>query len=210
MTCITLALLGKVDDKLKKRLEDSKTLRDYFIGKAKTNFLLATTETKVGFEGVQALQMEFDERQTEDLIALIAERDVDYSLPVFRIYADPFNTPSLAADNRVGDGFIIKADRPYDSPEGNLKLLRAINSGSKVTATHRRSGEPTAIMNNRILLARCGPHHPKDEEILRPFTTTSRKFIKIHVLAFNVKNGKITVDNTYKPKTVKIPPHPTY
>ncbi|MFH1055532.1 MAG: fructose 1,6-bisphosphatase [Candidatus Altiarchaeota archaeon] len=200
MTYITLALLGKVDENVRKRIAESTALKDYLIHK---NVLLATSENKVSFEGVTALQMELQERQTEDLIALIAEADVDYSLPAYRIYADPFNTTSLAEDNRVGDGFIIKAGSAYDSPEDNLRLLRALKAGAKITSVHRRSGEISSTMDNRMLLSRCGPYHPLDEEILRPFQGKEKKTVKIQVLAFSVKNGRITVDNTYKPKNVK-------
>lgn len=204
MTCITVAILGKVDERLRKRLEDSTHLKDHLISGDKTKFLLATTETKISFDGVDTLQMDIVERQSEDLIALIADRSVDYSLSAYKTYADPFNTPSLVEDQRIGDGFILKADRPYDSPQENLKLLRAIRGGARLTAVHRRSGEVSAVINNRILLARCGPYHPKDEEILKPYDTKAKKTVKLQVISFNIRGGKITVDNTHKPKTVKM------
>jgi fructose 1,6-bisphosphatase len=205
MTCISLALLDKVDDGLKKRIEDSKVLQDHLIGKAGADFLLTTAEKKVAFEGVKPLQIELQERQSEDLIALIALSDVDYSAPVYRIYADPFNTTSLVDDNRVGDGFIIHAGHNFDSPDDNLRLLRAMKSGTRIDSVYRRGGEPSAIMDGRILIARCGPYHPQVDEILKPFQSKVKKAIKVHVLPFNVSRGKITVDNTFKPSVVKIP-----
>jgi hypothetical protein len=205
MTCITLALLDKVDGGLKKRMEDSKVLQDHLIGKAGADFLLATTDRRIAFEGVKPLQIDVRERQPEDLIALISESDVDYSAPVFRIYADPFNTSSLVDDSLTGDGFIIKAGRNFDSPEDNLRLLRAMKAGSRIDSVFRRGGEPTALMDSRIFIARYGSHHPTVEEILKPFQSKARKAVRLHVLPFNVRNGKITVDNTFKPNAVKLP-----
>ena len=203
MTCITLAQLGKVDDRLRKRLEDSKALKDHIILGEK--YLLATSDNKVHFEGVDTLELNVQERQHEELIALTAEADVDYSMTAFRIYADPFNTPSLVDDSTIADGFIFKTNRPYDSPEENLKLLRALKSGEKITAVHRRSGELSAVMNKRIMLMRSGQYHPSARELLALFQSKARKATKLQVLAFNIKDGKITIDNTYKPKAVKLP-----
>lgn len=205
MTCITLALLDKVDGGLKKRMEDSKVLQDHLIGKAGADFLLATTEKRIAFEGVKPIQIDVQERQPEDLIALISESDVDFSAPVFKIYADPFNTTSLVDDNLIGDGFIIKAGLNFDSPEDNLRLLRAMKAGSRIDSVFRRGGEPSAVMDGRILIARCGHSHPSVGEILKPFQSKAKKAARLHVLPFNVRNGKITVDNTFKPNAVKFP-----
>jgi fructose 1,6-bisphosphatase len=205
MTCITFALLEKVDERLGKRMEDSKVLQDHLIGRAGADFLLATTERRTAFDGVKTIQLDVHERQSEDLITLISESEVDFSAPAYRVYADPANTPSLVDDNRVGDGFIIKAGRPYDSPEDNLRLLRALKGGARIESVYRRGGEPSAVIDSRILMARCGPYHPSVDEMLKPFQSKARKAVKLHVLPFNVKNGKITVDNTFKPTVLKFP-----
>jgi fructose 1,6-bisphosphatase len=204
MTCITLALLKEVDERLKKRLEDSTVLLDHLVDEAGENFLLATTEKKTEFEGVNPIQMEFRERANEELIALISGQAVDFSQVAFRIYADPFNTKSLVSDSRIGDGFIVKAGRVFDSPEDNLRLLRAIGDGTRVQSVHRKSGEQSAIMDERLFLARCGAYHPSPEEILRPFGTRAKKGALLHVLSIGLKNGKITVDNTSKTSTVRM------
>ncbi len=204
MTCVTLALLDKVDDRLRKRMDDSTVLQDYLIDKAGVDFLLATTEREQTFEGVEPVQLCFQERDEEGLLALIADKPVDYSLPAYRIYADPFNTPGLVDDQQIADGFTLKAGRAYHMPEDSLMLLRALKDDAKVTSAYRRGGFPSAVLSDRILLARHGPYHPRIEDILRPFPTRMKGGVKIHTLPFTVKNGKITVDNTFKPKTVKL------
>lgn len=204
MTCVTLALLGTVDEKLKKRLQDTRALQDHYLGKAGADYLLATSERRLPFEGVTPLQMDAPERASEDYIALISQSPADFSLPAYRIYADPFNTPGLVDDNRIGDGFILRAAGVYDSPEDNLRLLRALKAGAKISAAFRRGGEPSAAMDDRLLLARSGPYHPSEEDILRPFSAKAGKAVKLHVLSFNVKGGKITIDNTFRPKTAKL------
>ena len=207
MTCISLVLLdgGGADRGLERRLEASRLLKDHLIGRAGASFLLTTSDGKLRFEGASPLQLNISERDSEDLIALIAEKDVDFSPQAYRIYCDPFNTPSLVEDNLVADGFILKADTNYDSPEDNLRLLRALKKGAAIEAAYRRGGEPSAAFSRRILLARCGPYHPKTDEVLRPFQQAKgRGGVKLHVLAFSVKNARITVDNTFKPKTARL------
>jgi len=207
MTCITAAILEKVDERLKKRLEETKALKDHLIAKAgKTSFLIATTESRMEFEGIKPIQMQFAERKDEEIILIIAEKGADYSLSAYRVFADPFNTPSLIEDNRIGDGFIVRAGQTtYDTPKDDFKLLSNIKKGERISAVYRRSGEPSAIMDARMMMARCGPYHPKTEEVLRPFDSKAKKAIKAYVVSFAVNGGKITVDNTFKPKTVKIP-----
>jgi hypothetical protein len=79
-----------------------------------------------------------------------------------------------------------------------------VRRGARIEAVYRRSGEPSAVIDDRVYLARCGPYHPKTEEIIKPFQVKDRAAVKLRTLAFNIKNAKITVDNTFKPKTVKM------
>jgi hypothetical protein len=209
MTCVTLALLGGVDERLRNRLAESKVLRDHLIGKAGADFLLATTEVPAAFEGVAPLQLTFTERREESLVALIsASGEADFSWAACRTYADPYNTPGLVDDARIGDGFIVRAGRNFDIPEDGLRLLRALKAGGRIDAVFRRDGERSAAMDRRLLLARCGPGHPALEDILTPLKSKAAGARRIHVLPFSLKDGRITVDNTYKPKTVKLPPKP--
>jgi len=205
MTCVTIALLEKVDDKLKRKLDGSKVLVDHLILEAgKEKYLLAITGEKTDFEGVKPVQLAFEERPSEELVAVLSVKEVDYSLPAYRIYADPLNTESLVTDGRIGDGFIIKAGKVFDTPEDSLKLLRALKAGARIDGVYKKGGEPSAAMNNRVLLARCGPYHPTVDEILRPFKAKPKKAVDARLVCFSLRNGRMTVDNTYKPKTVKI------
>lgn len=206
MTSVSLAVLGKVDDGLRRRLEDSGVLRDHLVGKAGCNFLLATSDKPIVYEGVTPVRLDIRERAVEELIAFIAEEDVDYSGHAYRVYADPYNTRGLVGDERIGDGFIIRAGRPYDSPEDNLRLLRAMKAGAKVDAVYRRDGEAAASMGGRVFIARWGPYHPGLEDFLRPLKAKAADAVKVHVLSFSVKDCKLTVDNTLKPKTGRLPP----
>ncbi len=207
MTSVSLAVLGKVDDGLRRRLEGSGVLRDHLVGRAGCNFLLATSDKPIVYEGVNPVRLDIHERAGgEELLAFIAEEDVDYSWHAYRVYADPCNTPGLVGDERIGDGFIIRAGRPYDSPEDNLRLLRALKAGARVDAVYRRDGESAASMGGRVFIARWGPYHPGLEDFLRPLKAKAADAVKVHVLPFSVKDGKLTVDNTHKPKTGRLPP----
>jgi len=207
MTSVSLAILGKVDDSLRRRLEDSRALKDYLIGGAGCNFLLATSDKPAVYEGVNPVRLDIHERgEQEELLAFIANEDVDYSGHAYRVYADPFNTPGLVSDARIGDGFIIRAGRPYDSPEDTFRLLRALKAGARVDVVYRRDGEAAAAMDGRVFIARCGPYHPGREDILRPLKAKAEGSTRIQILSFSVKDGRLTVDNTHKPKTGRLPP----
>lgn len=60
--------------------------------------------------GPGAAEMTFEERPSEPIIALLADKTEPsaFNLPLARIYADPFTTTGLVIDSRMHDGFIFE------------------------------------------------------------------------------------------------------
>jgi fructose 1,6-bisphosphatase len=201
MVCVSLALLDRVDDGLGRRLEDSPKVRDFLIGKSGVDFLLAVTEDDARFTGVEPLRLRITPRTPENIIALLADEPVDFSIPLYRAYADPFNTRGLISDPDIGDGFIFKTkEGVFHTPEDGLSLLRRLQGGAGVESVLRREGEYAAAADGRLMMARYGRKHPLVEDILRPFPGGNG----LHVLSFSVDDGGITVDNTFKPEDLDL------
>ncbi len=57
--------------------------------------------------GPGVAEMEFEERPAEPLLVFAADKTepAAFNLPIFRIFADPFNTPGLIIDPRMHKGF---------------------------------------------------------------------------------------------------------
>ncbi len=204
MVCVSFAVLPKADKGLGGKLKDEPAILDHYVGAAgKTHYLLATTEDEAAFTGLSPLQMCFEERGKEDLIALISQANVNYSMPLFRLYADPLSNKSLVADDRLSSGFTFRAQGIFHTPEDSIRLLRALDSGSKITGVYRREGVSSAVADSRIIVMRAGDYHPPVAEALKAFKGGSDGGAKkLHVVAVTVKSGKISVDNTFKPKAI--------
>jgi fructose 1,6-bisphosphate aldolase/phosphatase len=72
--------------------------------------------------GVAELVME--ERVSEPVVTFHADKTEPgaFNLPIFRIFADPFNTAGLVIDPKMHDGFIFEV---YDVMEGKSVLLKS-------------------------------------------------------------------------------------
>jgi len=71
--------------------------------------------------GPGAAEIEFEERQAEPFVAFAADKTAPgaFNYPIFRIFADPFNTAGLVIDQKLHDGFNFEV---YDI-KGNKKVL---------------------------------------------------------------------------------------
>jgi len=74
--------------------------------------------------GPGVAELEMEERVSEPVVTFHADKTEPgaFNLPLFRIFADPFNTAGLVIDPKMHDGFIFEV---YDVMEGKSVLLKS-------------------------------------------------------------------------------------
>ncbi len=212
MIHVFFTTLEEVNEGLRSRLSEANTLIDHSIIEGETNWLLATSEREVEFEGVRQNSMEISEREHESFIALVSKEPVDFSNVAFRAYADPVTNPGLVTDKLIGDGFIIEAKTMHDIPQDTFRLARTIREGVHITRAFRMDGEPSAIMDEKILIARIGNKHPSLDLFLSAakaglppfFIGPESGHVNCDITLFSIKDGAITIDDTFDQKSVEV------
>ena len=95
--------------------------------------------------GPGVAEMEFEERPAEPVVVFTADKTAPgaFNYPMFRIFADPFNTAGLIIDPKLHDGFIfevydIKGDQKIamKCPEEYYDLLALIGSTEDYVIKH--------------------------------------------------------------------------
>ncbi|MFQ5441364.1 MAG: fructose 1,6-bisphosphatase [Thermodesulfobacteriota bacterium] len=147
--------------------------------------------------GPDIIEMEFLERKSEPVIIFIANRAAagTWNLPVYKIFADPFNTAGLVIDPVMFEGFSF---RLLDIKENThitlsnpgdiytLLALAGITSRYVITEVYRnhdrevaakistamlnRKGERALSAFNPVIISRCQEGFPSTGEALEPFT----------------------------------------
>mgnify|MGYP001772630705 FL=1 len=74
--------------------------------------------------GPGVAELEMEEREAEPVITFHADKTEPgaFNLPLFRVFADPFNTAGLVIDPKMHDGFVFEV---YDVFEGRSVLLKS-------------------------------------------------------------------------------------
>lgn len=146
-------------------------------------------------------EMEFTERKSETMLVFMADKVQSglWNMALYKIYADPFNTPGLVMDEEMMDGFTFTViDRQvgetvvFKCPEELYRLLALIGDSSRyVVSEVRRSrdGELAAAVSTErfggyeenhlpaegggadpVLVMRCQAGLPAVGEALEVFT----------------------------------------
>ena len=128
--------------------------------------------------GPGVAEMEFVERPSEPVIVFMADKTAPsaWNLPLFKIFADAFNTAGLVIDTKMHAGFRfevldVKKDMTYelDCPEQIYDLLALLGSTGHyvVKAVYRRSdGEIAATASTARLSLIAGKYVGKDDPVL--------------------------------------------
>ncbi|RKZ01644.1 MAG: fructose 1,6-bisphosphatase [Candidatus Hydrothermota bacterium] len=146
--------------------------------------------------GPGAAEMEFEERKSEPVIIFMADKTSPgaWNLPLFKIFADPFNTAGLVIDPKMHGGFTfdvldVKSGKrvKLNVPEELYDLLTLIGSIEDyiIKAVYRRlDGEIAAVASveklnyiageyvgkdDPVLIVRCQSGFPAVGEVLEPF-----------------------------------------
>lgn len=133
---------------------------------------------------VEAAEMRLTVRPSEPVVCFLADKAApgSWNLHLYRIFADPFNTPSLIADSpmRAGFRFTVRTgdgatEDAFDLPDDLYRLL-ATATGSPASVVSevraRASGEPAAAASmgpDPALLVRCHDGLPSVGEALEAF-----------------------------------------
>lgn len=146
--------------------------------------------------GPGVAEMSFIERKSEPLIIFMADKTSAgaWNLPLYKMFADPFNTAGLIIAPSMHLGFRFEVhdvlERKqifFDSPEEIYDLLVFIGAAGRyvIKAVYTKSGDIAAVTSTQrlaliagryvgkddpVCLVRCQGEFPAVGEVLEPFT----------------------------------------
>lgn len=127
--------------------------------------------------GPGVAEMEFVERKSEPIIIFMGDKCAPgaWNFPLFKMFADPFNTIGLIIDPAMHDGFKfevhdIKKDKNFmlSTPEEMYDLLVLIGSAENyiIKAVYTKKGEIAAASSTQKLFLIAGRYVGKDDPVL--------------------------------------------
>lgn len=128
--------------------------------------------------GPGVAELTFTERQSEPVLVFLADKTSPgaWNIPLFRMFADPFNTPGLVIDPKMHNGFefevhdlLEKTTARFQTPEELHDLLLFIGAPSRYVIRHvYRKGEkePAAATSTQRLNLIAGRYVGKDDPVL--------------------------------------------
>ncbi|ABM80349.1 fructose-1,6-bisphosphate aldolase/phosphatase [Hyperthermus butylicus] len=127
--------------------------------------------------GPGVAEMEFVERPSEPIVVFMADKTEPgaFNLPLYRIFADPFNTAGLVIDPRMHDGFKFEVldvlEGKYvvlNAPEELYDLLALIGTPSRYVIKRiyrKRDNEIAAVVSVERLNLIAGRYVGKDDPV---------------------------------------------
>ena len=132
--------------------------------------------------GPGVAEMEFTERKAEPVIAFMMDKTEPgaFNMPIFRIFADPFNTAGLVIDPSMHQGFVFEiwdvkeSKRVFmKSPEEMYDILALIGGKSRfvIKRVFPKEGgklpadEPVAVISTEKLYQVAGEYVGKDDPV---------------------------------------------
>ncbi len=127
--------------------------------------------------GPGVTEMEFNERKSEPIIIFMADKTSPgaWNLPLYKMFADPFNTAGLVIDPAMHEGFVfevldIKKHKKIalSCPEEMYDLLMFIGAVDRfmIKAVYRKDGEIGATASTQKLSLVAGRYVGKDDPVL--------------------------------------------
>jgi fructose 1,6-bisphosphate aldolase/phosphatase len=123
-------------------------------------------------------EIEFEERPSETVLCFLADKTEPgaWNLPLYRIFADPFNTAGLVIDPKMHAGFALEVHDLFENrrivfecPEDLHHLLLYIGAPSRYVVqrvTSRTLGEPAAVTSTQRLALMAGRYVGKDDPVM--------------------------------------------
>lgn len=127
--------------------------------------------------GPGVAEMEFEERPSEPVIIFMADKTEPgaWNLPLYKMFADPFNTIGLVIDPKMHEGFkfevldLIKNKKVlFSCPEELYDLLIFLGAANKyaVKAVYSKTGEIAAVSSTQRMNLMAGRYVGKDDPVL--------------------------------------------
>ncbi|MEM0130422.1 MAG: fructose 1,6-bisphosphatase, partial [Thermoplasmatales archaeon] len=128
--------------------------------------------------GPGVAEMEFEERKSEPVAAFMMDKTEPgaFNLPIFKMFADPFNTPGLIIDPAMHDGFVFEVWDVIEhkkmmlrTPAEMYDLLALIGSKSRYIIKRvfpaKSEKETVAVVSTDILHDIAGKYVGKDDPV---------------------------------------------
>jgi fructose 1,6-bisphosphate aldolase/phosphatase len=128
--------------------------------------------------GPGVAEMAFEERQSEPVVVFMADKTSPgaWNLPLFQIYANPFNTAGLVIDPTMHKGFEFEVLDVFEKrsirfvcPEDMYELLMFIGATRRYMVKHiyrRQDGQIVASASTQKLSLIAGKYVGKDDPVL--------------------------------------------
>ena len=127
--------------------------------------------------GPGCAEMEIEERKSEPVVIFMADKTSPgaWNFPLYKIFADPFNTAGLVIDSTMHDGFIFKVNDPYSgkmvklsTPEETYDLLAIIGSHEHyvIDSIFKKDGTIAAKASTQKLALIAGKYVGKDDPVM--------------------------------------------
>ncbi|MFP3172063.1 MAG: fructose-1,6-bisphosphate aldolase/phosphatase [Acidilobus sp.] len=157
--------------------EATKVAKELGLYAAGQDLLSDTFSGNVRGLGPGVAEMEFVERPSEPVAIFMADKTEPsaFNLPLYKIFADPFNTVGLVIDPRMHDGFVFTVLDLYEGKAVDLAvpgelydLLALIGTTSRyvIKYIHRKDGEPAAVVSSERLNLIAGKYIGKDDPVM--------------------------------------------
>jgi fructose 1,6-bisphosphate aldolase/phosphatase len=127
--------------------------------------------------GPGVAEMEFEERKSEPVIVFMADKTSPgaWNLPLYKMFADPFNTAGLVIDPTMHDGFRFEIVDVFEhkkivlsAPEEIYDILMFIGAMRRfmVKSVSRKDGLVAAMASTQKLSLIAGKYVGKDDPVL--------------------------------------------
>jgi fructose 1,6-bisphosphate aldolase/phosphatase len=127
--------------------------------------------------GPGVAEMQFTERTAETIVIFMADKTASgaWNLPLYKIFADPFNTIGLVIASNMHSGFtfevhdVLKSKKiTFNAPEEIYDLLIFLGSPSRYALKavyHKETGEIAAVSSTQRLALIAGRYVGKDDPV---------------------------------------------
>ncbi len=156
-----------------KAAEKAKKMKLYAAGQ---DLLVKTFSGNIKGQGPGVAEMEFNERPSDPIIVFMADKTEagSWNFPLYKIFADPFNTSGLVIDPKLHSGFkfevldVLKNKKVLLScPEEVYDLLALIGAPSRyiLKNVYTKKGEIAATSSIEKLSKLAGRYVGKDDPV---------------------------------------------